>query len=56
MPLSQVPDLPTHQQWSGLATLVMVKRERQLWNKTTHAVCFYMTSLGADASLLAQAI
>lgn len=56
VPLSQVPDLPTHQKWSGLATLVMVKRERQLWNKTTHEVCFYMTSLAADASLLAQAI
>lgn len=56
VPLSQVPDLPTHQKWSGLATLVMVKRERQLWNKTTHEVCFYITSLAADATLLAQAI
>ena len=56
VPLSQVPDLPTHQKWSGLATLVMVKRERQVWNKTTHEVCFYITSLVADASLLAQAI
>ncbi len=27
VPLSQVPDLPTAQKWSGLATLVMVKRE-----------------------------
>jgi predicted transposase YbfD/YdcC len=56
VPLSQVPTVPTHQKWSGLATLVMVKRERQLWNKTTYEVSFYITSLGADASLLAQAI
>lgn len=56
VPLSQVPDLPTHQNWSGLATVVMVKRDRQMWNKTTHEVCFYITSLPADASWLAQAI
>lgn len=56
VPLSQVPNLPTYQKWKGLATLVMIKRERQLWNKTTHEVCFYITSLAADASLLAQAI
>jgi predicted transposase YbfD/YdcC len=56
VPLSQVPDLPTAQKWSGLATLVMVKRERRLWNKTTHQVCFYITSLPADASLLGPVI
>lgn len=56
VPLSQVSDLPTHQKWSGLATLVMVKRERHLWNKTTHEVSFYITSLAADATFLAQAI
>jgi predicted transposase YbfD/YdcC len=56
VPLSQVPDLPTHRKWRGLATLVMVKRERQLWNKITHEVSFYITSLAADATLLAQAI
>jgi len=56
VPLSQVPNVPTHQKWRGLATLVMVKRERRLWNKTTHEVCFYITSLAADAHLLAPAI
>ena len=56
VPLTQVPDLPHQQKWSGLASLVMVKRERRLWNKTTHEVCFYITSLAPDASLLATAI
>jgi predicted transposase YbfD/YdcC len=54
--LSQVPGLVTRSKWRGLATLVMVKRKRQLWNKTTNEVCFYITSLAADATQLAQAI
>jgi predicted transposase YbfD/YdcC len=56
VPLSQVPGLPGHRKWKGLSTVVMVKRERQLWNKTTTEVCFYITSLAADAALLARAI
>lgn len=56
VPLTQVPDLPHQHKWSGLATLVMVKRKRRLWHKTTYEVCFYITSLAPDASLLAQAI
>ena len=34
----------------------MVQRTRQLWNKTTHEVCFYISSLAADAVLLSRAI
>lgn len=56
VPITQVPDLPHPSKWRGLATVVMVKRERRLWNKTTTEVCFYITSLAADATLLAQAI
>ena len=56
VPISQVPDLPNPSKWRGLATVVMVKRERRLWNKTTTEVCFYITSLAADATVLAQAI
>lgn len=56
VPITQVPDFPQTHKWRGLTTLVMVKRERRLWNKTTFDVCFYITSLGADATLLAQAI
>jgi predicted transposase YbfD/YdcC len=56
VPISQVPNLTNPSKWLGLATVVMVKRERHLWNKTTTEVCFYITSLAADATLLAQAI
>lgn len=57
IPISQVPDLSNqNNKWRGLATVVMVKRERHLWNKTTTEVCFYITSLVADATLLALAI
>ena len=56
VPITQVPDFPQADKWQGLTTLVMVKRKRRLWNKTTFEVCFYITSLGADATLLAQAI
>jgi predicted transposase YbfD/YdcC len=56
VPLSQVPTLPNRSKWKGFATVVMVKRARQLWNKTTTEVCFYITSLAADAALLARAI
>jgi predicted transposase YbfD/YdcC len=54
--LSQVSGLAARSKWRGLATIVMVKRERQLWNKTTREVCFYITSLAADATRLAWAI
>jgi predicted transposase YbfD/YdcC len=56
VPISQVSDLPNQSKWQGLTTVVMVQRERRLWNKTTTEVCFYITSLGAEATLLAQAI
>lgn len=56
VPITQVPYLSQSDKWQGLTTLVMVKRERHLWNKTTSEVCFYITSLGAEATLLAQAI
>jgi predicted transposase YbfD/YdcC len=50
VPITQVPNLPNLAKWRGLATVVMVKRERRLWNKTTTEVCFYITSLAADAT------
>jgi len=44
-----------HQQagWIGLKSVVMVVRTRQLWNKTTHQVQFYLTSLESDAPTVA---
>ena len=56
VPITQLSDLPNGSKWKGLTTVVMVKRTRRLWNKTTEEVCFYITSLAADAVFLAQAI
>jgi predicted transposase YbfD/YdcC len=48
--VSQLPALPRQQQWVGLTTVVMVRSVRQLWNKTTTDVRFYISSLPADAA------
>jgi len=31
--------------WAGLQSIVIVERTRRLWNKTTHEVQFYLSSL-----------
>ena len=49
VPVSQLPPLHRQRQWVGLTTVVMVKSTRQLWNKTTTAVRFYISSLDGDA-------
>lgn len=54
--VSQLPPLHRQSQWLGLTTVVMVKRTRQLWNKTTTQVCFYLSSLQADAARHNQVI
>jgi len=56
VPISQLPDLANRAKWKGLTSVVMVKRERHLWNQTTTEVCFYITSLAVDATVLARAI
>jgi predicted transposase YbfD/YdcC len=56
VPISQVPNLPNQKQWKGLASIVMVRRRRILWNTETERVCYYITSLDADAASLAKAI
>jgi len=55
VPVSELP--PLHQQgdWS-LKTVVMVVQVRHLWNKITHEVQFYLTSLDSDALILGRAI
>ena len=50
MPVSQLPPLYRPEEWAGLTTVVMVRSTLQLWNKTTTAVRFYLSSLKADAS------
>ncbi|NEO01156.1 MAG: ISAs1 family transposase, partial [Moorea sp. SIO3I7] len=46
---SQLPPLHRQPEWIGLTTVVMVKTTRELWNKTTKEVRFYISSLEADA-------
>lgn len=47
--VKQLPRLHRQSQWEGLTTVVMVRRRRQLWNKTTTEIQFYLSSLEADA-------
>jgi predicted transposase YbfD/YdcC len=56
VPVSQLPPLHNQEDWAGLKCVVMVVRVRHLWNKTTHEVQFYLTSLESDAHKLGQAI
>ena len=56
VPLSAIGDLYQASQWAGLKTIVMVSRVRQLWNKTTREVMFYLSSLPCDAVVIGRAI
>ena len=56
VPLSEFGGLYKQEQWLGLQTIVMVERIRHLWNKVTHEVQFYLSSLPADAQNLGQTI
>ncbi len=56
VPLSEFGGLYKQEQWSGLQTIVMIERTRHLWNKVTHEVQFYLSSLPPDASYLGNAI
>jgi predicted transposase YbfD/YdcC len=48
VPVSQLPPLHRQAQWLGLTSVVMVKRTRHLWNKTTLQTQFYLSTLAAD--------
>lgn len=54
--IDQCPTLRGIKPWKGIKTIVMVKRERRLWNKTTTQVCYYISSVEANAEVLAGAI
>lgn len=49
VPVSQLPPLHRQSLWVGLTTVVMVRSTRELWDKATTAVRFYISSLAADA-------
>jgi len=44
------------EEWLGLQTIVIVERTRHLWNKTTHEIQFYLSSLPSESPRIAAAI
>ena len=56
VPISQVPDLAKRKKWKGLKTIVMVRRKRILWKDETDNVTYYISSLEANATVLADSI
>lgn len=56
VPLSVLTGLSQQDVWTGLASIGMVVCERRLWNKTTIEVRYYLSSLKADAQVLAHAV
>ncbi|UFP97079.1 ISAs1 family transposase [Gloeobacter morelensis MG652769] len=56
VPVSALPKLHGAADWQDLKSVVMVVRERRLWNKTTREVQFYLSSLLSEARVLGQAI
>lgn len=56
LPLSLFPSLHQANEWVGLKTIVIVERTRHLWNKTTHEIQFYLSSLPPDSPRMAPAI
>ena len=56
VPLSEFGGLYQQEQWLGLQSIVIVERTRHLWNKVTHEIQFYLSSLAADAQVLGNAI
>ena len=45
VPVEQVFARVRIQRWSGLQTLIVEQSSRQLWNKTTHSLRFFLSSL-----------
>jgi predicted transposase YbfD/YdcC len=57
LPIECFPQLHEAHEWIGLRTIVLVKRRRHLWHKTTHdEVQFSLSSLPADRSRIGAAI
>ena len=56
VPVSVMGPLHNIEQWCGLQTIVMVKRVRRLWHKTTRETMFYISSLPCNAQAIGRAI
>ena len=52
--VSEMGGLYQEEEWMGLQTIVRVERYRHLWNKTTHEIQFYLTSLPCSAQVIGQ--
>ena len=50
VPVEEVFSQTKIAQWAGLETLVIEQSSRTLWNKTTHSVRFFLSSLNAQFS------
>jgi len=48
--------LQKQEQWADIQTIVIVERCRYLWNKTTHELQFYLSSLPVEAQLNGRTI
>jgi len=49
VPVAALGGLHKQEQWADIQTIVIVERCRYLWNKTTHELQFYLSSLPVDA-------
>jgi predicted transposase YbfD/YdcC len=56
IPLSALTGLAQQEVWAGLVSVGIVICERRLWNKTSIEVRYYLSSLEADAQVLAHAV
>ena len=56
IPITKFNSLHDRDKWLGLQTIVVVERTRHLWNKITHEVQFYLSSLPPDAQKLGKII
>lgn len=56
MPVSQLGGLYRQDQWAGLQSVVMVYRQRYLWNRLTEETQLFLTSLPCDAQHIGRAI
>ncbi len=54
--IDQVPNLTKRKKWQGLKTIVMVRRQRSLWNDDPDNVTYYISSLETDAAMIADSI
>ena len=56
VPVGVIGGLYKQEDWTDIQTIVIVERFRYLWNKTTHEVQFYLSSLPVDAQLNGRVI